>query len=143
MQIDMTTVKNNMEFPEKILHRTIIWSGSFTLSVFPKRLKTLIQKIYAPLCSLQHYLQLVMIRKQPNCPFISSVQSFSRVQLFATPWIAVCQASLSITNSDSCPLSQWCHPATSSSVVPLLPPIPPSIRVFSNESTLHMKWPKY
>ena len=40
-----------------------------------------------------------------------------------------------------CPLSRWCHPAISSSVV--LPPIPPSIRVFSNESTLHMRWPKY
>ena len=52
-----------------------------------------------------------------------SVQSLSRVQLFATPWIAACQASLSITNSqwwtysNSYPLSQWCHPAISSSVV--------------------------
>ena len=46
---------------------------------------------------------------------------------------------------NSCPLSQWCHPAISSSVVPFssLPPIPPSIRVFSNESTLCMSWPKY
>ena len=48
-------------------------------------------------------------------------------------------------HSDSRPSSQWCHPAISSSVVPflLLPSIPPSIRVFSNESTLHMRWPKY
>ena len=48
-------------------------------------------------------------------------------------------------HSNSCPSSQWCHPAISSSVVPflLLPPIPPSIRVFSNESTLRMRWPKY
>ena len=48
-------------------------------------------------------------------------------------------------HSDSRPSSQWCHPAISSSVVPFssLPPIPPSIRVFSNESTLHMRWPKY
>ena len=48
-------------------------------------------------------------------------------------------------HSDSCPLSQWCHPAISSSVVPffLLPPISLSIRVFSNESTLCMRWPKY
>ena len=47
--------------------------------------------------------------------------------------------------SNSCPLSRWCHPAISSSVVPfsLLPPIPPSIRVFSNESALRMRWPKY
>ena len=45
---------------------------------------------------------------------------------------------------NSCPSSQWCHPAISSSVVPFssCPQIPPSIRVFSNESTLHMKWPK-
>ena len=47
--------------------------------------------------------------------------------------------------SDSRPSSQWCHPAISSSVNPLrlLPPISPSIRVFSNESTLRMRWPKY
>ena len=47
--------------------------------------------------------------------------------------------------SNSCPSSWWCHPAISSSVVPLLllPPIPPSIRVFSNQSTLRMRWPKY
>ena len=52
----------------------------------------------------------------------SSVQSLSRVQLFATPWIAARQASLSITNSQSSlrlhPSSQWCHPAISSSVIP-------------------------
>ena len=46
---------------------------------------------------------------------------------------------------DSCPLCWWCHPAISSWVVPFssCPPIPPSIRVFSNESTLRLKWPKY
>ena len=46
---------------------------------------------------------------------------------------------------NSCPSSRWCHPAISSSCRPLLllPPIPPSIRVFSNESTLRMRWPKY
>ena len=79
----------------------------------------------------------------------SSVQSLSRVQLFATPWIAARQASLSITNSRSSlklmsielvmPSSHLilCHPLL------LLPPIPPSIRVFSNESALRMRWPKY
>ena len=47
-------------------------------------------------------------------------------------------------HSDSRPSSQWCHPAISSSrPLLLLPPIPPSIRVFSNESTLRMRWPKY
>ena len=53
----------------------------------------------------------------------SSVQSLSHVGLFATPWTAACRASLSITNSwglpNSCPLSQWCHPTISSSVIPL------------------------
>ena len=79
----------------------------------------------------------------------SSVQLLSRVQLFVTPWIAACQASLSITNSRSSlrlmsiesvmPFSHLilCHP------LHLLPSIPPSIRVFSNESTLRMRWPKY
>ena len=45
--------------------------------------------------------------------------------------------------SNSCPLSQWCHPAILCHPLFLLPPIPPSIRVFSNESTLHMRGPKY
>ena len=79
----------------------------------------------------------------------SSVQLLSRVRLFATPWIAARQASLSITNSWSSfrltsiesvmPSSHLilCYPLL------LLPPIPLSIRVFSNESTLHMRWPKY
>ena len=56
-----------------------------------------------------------------DCNWISSVQSLSRVRLFVTPWIAAHQASLSITNSrssNSHPLSQWCHPAISSSVIP-------------------------
>ena len=78
-----------------------------------------------------------------------SVQSLSRVRLFATPWIAAHQASLSITNSQSLlklmsiesvmPSSHLilCHPLL------LLPPIPPSIRVFSNESILRIRWLKY
>ena len=79
----------------------------------------------------------------------SSVQSLSRVWLFATPWIAARQASLSITN-------YWSSLRLTSieSVMPsshlilghpllLLPPVPLSIRVFSNESTLRMRWPKY
>ena len=80
---------------------------------------------------------------------LSSVQSLSHVRRFATPWIAACQASLSITNSRSSlrctsiesvmPSSHLilCHPRL------LLPLIPPSIRVFSNESTLRVRWPKY
>ena len=78
----------------------------------------------------------------------SSVQSLSRVGLFVTPRIAACQASLSVTNSQSSLKLMFIE-----SVMPsnhlilccplLLPPIPPSIRVFSNESTLHMRWPEY
>ena len=79
----------------------------------------------------------------------SSVQLFSRVQLFATPWITAHQASLSITNS-------WSSPKLMSieSVMPsnhlilrcplfLLPSIFPCIRVFSNESAVYIRWPKY
>ena len=79
----------------------------------------------------------------------SSVQSLSHVQLFATPWIAACQASLSIINSQSSPKLMSIELVMPSGhlilwrPLLLLPPIPPSIRVFSNESTLRMKWPKY
>ena len=84
-----------------------------------------------------------------NCGRFSSVQSLSRVLLFATPWIAARQASLSITNSQSLlklmpiesvmPSSHLihCRPLL------LLPSIPPSIRVFSNESAFHTRWPEY
>ena len=79
----------------------------------------------------------------------SSVQSLSRVRLFAIPWITAHQASLSITNSQSSPKLMsielvipsnnliFCCPLL------LLPSIFPSIRGFSNESALHMRWPKY
>ena len=79
----------------------------------------------------------------------SSVQSLSRVRLFATPWIAARQASLSITNSrSSLRLTSIESVMPSSHIVLcrplfLLLPIPPSIKVFSNESTLRMRWPKY
>ena len=74
---------------------------------------------------------------------------FSHVRLFATPWITACQASLSITNSQSSLKLMSIKPVMPSGhlilcrPLLLLPPVPPSIRVFSNESTLHMKWPKY
>ena len=79
----------------------------------------------------------------------SSVQSLSCVWLFATPWIAARLASLSITNSrSSLTLTSIESGMPSSHLILccpllLLPPIPPSIRVFSNESTLHTRWPKY
>ena len=86
----------------------------------------------------------------PNIPgsyAISSVQSLSHVRLFVNPWTAAHQASLSITNS-------WSPPMSIVSVMPsnhlilcrpllLLPLIFPSIRVFSNESALRIRWPKY
>ena len=80
---------------------------------------------------------------------LSSVQSLSRIRLFATPWTEAHQASLSITNSWSPP-----KPMSTESVMPsnhhilcrpllLLPSIFPIIRVFWNESALHIRWPKY
>ena len=84
-----------------------------------------------------------------NKPWVSSVQYFSCVRLFATPWTAARQASLSTTNSqsllklmsiESVMISNHlilCHP------LPLRPSIFPSITVFSNESALHIRWPEY
>ena len=79
----------------------------------------------------------------------SSVQPLSHVRLFAIPWITARQASLSITNSQSSLRLMSIESVMPSSHLilcrPLLlpPPIPPSIRVFSNDSTLLMRWPKY
>ena len=95
--------------------------------------KLVLLRILSPLLSVQ----------------FSSVQLFSRVRLFATPWPAAHQASLSITNFWSLPKLMsielvmpsnhliFCHPLL------LLPSIIPSIRVFPNESALHIRWPKY
>ena len=106
------------------------------LGVYPNKLKTHVET--------KSWMQMFIASVQ-----FSSVQSLSRVRLFATPWIAARQASLSITNSRSSfrlrsiesvmPSSHLilCRPLR------LLPPIPPSVRVFSNESTLRMRWPKY
>ena len=91
----------------------------------------------------------VMLKKQKLDSSVKSVQSLSRVWLFATSWIAACLASLFITNSRSLlrlmpielvmPSSNLilCRPLL------LLPQIPPSIMVFSNESGLRIRWPKY
>ena len=105
---------------------------------------------------LDHFTFFVLIRNTARsfsnatdpAP-LSSVQLLSRVWLCATPWNAARQASLSITNSLSSP-----KPMSIESVMPsnhlilccplfLLPSIFPSIRVFSNESALHIRWPKY
>ena len=91
---------------------------------------------------------MFLFTKTIATPISSSVQPLSGVWLFAIPWIAARQASLSITNSRSSlkltsieSVMPSCHLILGRLLL-LLPPIPPSIRVFSNESTLHMRWPK-
>ena len=105
--------------------------------------------MYIDLCRLILDFGLGKLLKDWVTLQFSSVQLLSRVQLFATPWITARQASLSITNSRNSlrltsivsvmPYSHLilCHPLL------LLLPIPPSIRVFSSESTLRTSWPKY
>ena len=112
------------------------WAIWEDYSVFPDLLGT--QEVYLLSCMCFSPANL------PSVQFSSSVVSDS-----ATPWITACQASLSITNSQSLlklmsiesvmPSSHLilCHPLL------LLSPIPPSIRVFANESILRMRWPKY
>ena len=106
---------------------------------------------------LSHFMEFLTTHRPLNlkgcfmntqCQF-SSVQSLSRVRLFATPWIPARQASLSITKSWSSLKLMYIESVIPSShlilcrPLLLLPLIPPSIRIFSNESTLHLRWPKY
>ena len=101
------------------------------------------------MCFIYVFIALTQHQEQNPSVQFSSVQSLSRVRLFVTPWIAARQASLSITNSwSSLRLTSIESAMPSSHLILcrpllLLPPIPPSIRVFSNESTLCMRWPKY
>ena len=98
-----------------------------------------------------NFCKELFIHTVSNWPFsqFSSVQSLSRVQLPGTPWTAAHQASLSITNSRSSLKLMSIESVKPSShlilccPLLLLPPIPPSIKVFSNESALCMRWPKY
>ena len=102
------------------------------------------QEKYSEGVGCMYYIDLSDVWK-----WFSSVQLLSHVWLFATPWIAARQASLSITNSQSSLRLMSIESVMPSShlilghPLLLLPPIPPSIRVFSNESTLRMRWPKY
>ena len=112
-------------------------------------------KSFIPLSDSCFWLWLEQQSGSYHCKWIeiefrfSSVQSLSRVRLFATPWITARQASLSITSSRSSLRLTSIESVMPSShlilghTLLLLPPIPPSIRVFSNESTLRMRWPKY
>ena len=122
-------------------------------SLYVQNLFTVVHYLCFFVFSINYQLLKEIIGSKPKNVFVlgilSSVQSLSHVWLFVTPWIAARQASLSITNSRSS------HKLTSIKLVipsshlilswPLLlqPPIPPSITVISNESTLHMRWPKY
>ena len=98
--------------------------------------------------ALKHWLSLSGV-SLASFKYSSVVQLLSHVWLFVTPWIAACQASLPITNSWSSPKLTSIESVMPSSHLILcrpllfLPPIPPIIRVFSNESTLRMRWPKY
>ena len=112
------------------------------------KLKSLLMKVKKESGKVGLKLNIQKTKIMASSP-ISSVQLLSRVRLFATPWIAARQASLSITISrSSLRLTSIASMMPSSHLIlcrplPLLPPIPPSIRVFSNESTLGMRWPKY
>ena len=93
------------------------------------------------------FIQLTPSSSSP--PWRSVVPSLSHIWLFVSPWTAAHQAPCPSLSPEVCsnsyPLSQWCHPAVSSSVIPLLllPSIFLSIRVFSDESALCIRWPKY
>ena len=127
---------------------------TFTFSVYENGPRTSHFKKKCPSdadagCPGAHFDKSLLCLTCSQSSQFSSVQSLSRVRLFATPMIAAGQASLSVTNSQSSlkltsiksvmPSNHLilCYPLL------LLPPIPPSIRVFSNESALCMRWPKY
>ena len=131
-------------FPSELTMFSKIYCAFFFLTVlFPLPVQRERENVDErhPVAVIGHFEAIVTFQ-------FSSVQSLSRVQLFATPWIAARQGSLSITNSRSS-----LRFTSIESVIPsshlilcrplLLPSVPPSIRVFSNESTLPMRWPKY
>ena len=115
-----------------------------------KQLSTLTRRLlWVILGFVSTTYMLSIISDFANETQFSTVQSLSHVRLFATPWIAARQASLSITNSRSSPKLMCIESVMPSShlilcrPLLLLLPIPPSIRVFSNESALRKRWPKY
>ena len=149
-------MRNHILHQVRILHLCIQTQASFKgrhgTYCFPFLAIWACLKAYIFKVSLQ--LQVIPTLLFCNCSAwslntFSSVQSLSCVRLFATPWIEACQASLSITNSRSSLKLTFIELVMPSShlilccPLLLLPPLPPSIRVFSNESTLRMRWPKY
>ena len=154
---------------ERSVYSAAIWWKILCMSTWSKLFKTIISILLFYLVGLSMVqcevlkfpvlhcclfllssVKICLIYLAPFDVQFSSVQfSHSVVSDSATPWIAACQASLSITNSWS-----LLQPMSIESVMPsshlilcrpllLLSPIPPSIRVFSSESTLHMRWPKF
>ena len=130
---------NNLRYPDDT---TLMAESEEELKSLLMKVKEKNEKV-----TLKFNIQKMKIMASGPIEF-SSVQSISRVQLFTTPWIAAHQASLSITNSwNSLKLTSIESVMPSSHLILchslfLLPPIPPSIRIFSNESTLRMRWPK-
>ena len=140
--------------PESHRHLEFISSGGnslINLQIFSIFFFVCYLKIALPTLLPKPELWTLILTFLPSFLFyiISSVQSLGGVQLFATPWIAACPTSLSITNSQSLPKLMSIE-----SVMPsnhlilcrpllLLPSIFPSIRVFSDESALRIRWPKY
>ena len=133
-----------------VLYYLHIWSCHLRTVLFLPSICILFYFLLLSYCIFSdfHLTLIRSIEKEYILQF-SSVQSLSHVWLFATPWITAHQASLSITNSQSLlklmPIESvmpsnnlilWHH-------LPLLPSIFPSIRVFSNESALRIRWPKY
>ena len=124
-------------------------SGSFTSEA---RAPFLLLSVLCPPASGEAALLIFLFKWTLLSSFFwanSSIQSLSRVQLFATPWTVARQASLSITNSWSLPKLTSIERLMPSNHLILCPPLLllpssfPSIRVFSNELALHIKWPKY
>ena len=117
-----------------------------SLSAGPRRHALMCPPVIEPGTAVSQNLEAFLRLQSPQ---FSSVQSLSRVRLFLTPWTAARQASLSITNSRSLPNLMSIESVMPSSYLILcrslllLPSIFPNIRVFSNESALHIRWPKY
>ena len=116
---------------------------------YRQKLQYFYSKKFLKYISLLNHEENKKIKNKRNHRLLfSSVQLFSHVWLFATPWTTACQASLSITNSRSLPKLMSIESVMPSNHLILcrplhLPSIFPNIKVFSNESALHIRWPKY